>query len=277
MPHPSLLIVDDDLGTRATFGTAFTLAGVSVHTTDSGSNALIVMKAHHFDLVLLDFRMPDMNGTEVIRRLRDEGRAMPFVLMTAFPTVELTVDAMKLGALDVLEKPLGIDDLVARILPLVRRSDSERVRVGSDVAPLATAARPRSVAERWAALVVRACDSDEDMKTIGEWAKFAGISYSSLCESCRLLDIPPHDARDFARLLRAVVRAARGNGRIESFLYVSDSRTLKKLLDQAGCAAGTKAPLMSASEFIERQHFVPLGNDGLKAVRRALNEGVRQK
>jgi DNA-binding response OmpR family regulator len=257
MPHPSLLIVDDDLGTRETFGTAFTLAGVSVQTTDSGSNALIVTKARHFDLLLLDFRMPGMNGTEVVRRLRDEGRAMPFVLMTAFPTVELAVEAMKLGALDVIEKPLGIDDLVARIVPLVRRPVSERVRVGSHVAALAPAARPRSVAERWAAHVVRACDSDEDLKTIGEWARFVGISYS-LCEGCRLLDIPPHDARDFARLLRAVIRAAQWDGRIGSFLYVSDSRTLKKLLDQAGCAAGTNAPPVSATEFIKRQHFVPL-------------------
>jgi len=96
MPHPSLLIVDDDLGTRATFGTAFTLAGVSAQTTDSGSNALVVTKAQNFDLLLVDFRMPDMNGMEVIRRLRDERRAMPFVLMTAFPTVELAVDAMEL-------------------------------------------------------------------------------------------------------------------------------------------------------------------------------------
>jgi DNA-binding response OmpR family regulator len=277
MPHPSLLIVDDDLGTRATFGTALTLAGVSVQTTDSGSNALVVTKAQNFDLLLLDFWMPDMNGTEVVRRLRAEGRAMPFVLMTAFPTVELTVDAMKLGALDVLEKPLGIDDLVARVLPLVRRSSDERLRVGSDGAQFATGTRPRSVAERWAALVLRACDSEEDLKTIGEWARFVGISYSSLCEGCRLLDIPPHDARDFARLLRAVVRAADGDGRIESFLYVSDSRTLKKLLDRAGCAFGTKTPFASAGAFIERQHFVPLGNDGLKAVRRALNAGVRLK
>jgi DNA-binding NtrC family response regulator len=190
MPHPSLLIVDDDLGTRETFGTAFTLAGVNVHTTDSGSNALAVTKAQNFDLMLLDFRMPDMNGTEVVRRLRAEGRAMPFVLMTAFSTVELAVDAMKLGALDVLEKPLGIDDLVARILPLVRRPVRERTRVGSDVAALATAARPRSGAERWAAHVVRACDSAEDLKTIGEWARFVGISYSSLCESCRLTYAP---------------------------------------------------------------------------------------
>ena len=171
MPHPSLLIVDDDLGTRETFGTAFTLAGVTVQTTDSGSNALVVTKARNFDLLLLDFRMPDMNGTEVIRRLRDEGRAMPFVLMTAFPTVELAVDAMKLGALDVLEKPLGVDDLVARVLPLVRRPVSELVRAGSELAALATAARPRSVEERWAAHVVRACDSEEDLKTISEWAR----------------------------------------------------------------------------------------------------------
>lgn len=277
MPHPSLLIVDDDLGTRETFGTAFTLAGVSVRTTDSGSNALVVTKAQNFDLLLLDFRMSDMNGTDVVRRLRDEGRALPFVLMTAFPTVELAVDAMRLGALDVLEKPLGIDDLVARVLPFVRGSVSGRVRVGSDAAAHVIARRPRSVAERWAAHVVRACDSEEDPKTIGEWARFLGISYSSLCESCRLLNIPPRDARDFARLLRAVVRAAQSDGGIESFLYVSDSRTLAKLLDHAGCGSGTKTPVLSGSEFIGRQHFVPLDNDGLKAVRSAVDAELRQK
>ena len=62
MPHPSLLIVDDDRGTRATFGTALTLAGVSVQTTNSGLNALVVVKARNFDLLRLDFRMPGMNA-----------------------------------------------------------------------------------------------------------------------------------------------------------------------------------------------------------------------
>jgi hypothetical protein len=165
---------------------------------------------------------------------------------------------------------LEIDDLVARTLPLISRAISESRRVDADGAPFAADTRPtRSVAARWAAHVLEACASDEDLKTIGEWARFVGVSYSSLCEMCRLLQIPPKDARDFARLLRATVRAAGGDGRLESSLYVSDSRTLKRLLDLAGYTAGTMA--VAAGEFIERQRFVPLDNAGLNAVRRALS------
>jgi DNA-binding response OmpR family regulator len=270
MPRPSLLIVDDDLGTRETFGTAFTLAGVSVKTAASGSSALTITKAQRFDLLLLDLRMPGMNGTDVIRRLHDEGRVVPFVLMSAFATTETTVAAMRLGALDVLDKMRGIDDLVCRILPLVRRARGEPVRTGLDAGPIPLT-RPRSNAERWAAHVVRACESSGDLRTIGEWARFVGISYSSLRESCGVLDIPPHQARDFARLLRAVVRAAQGDGRIVPLLYVSDSRTLEKLLEHAGFAAEPN-PRLSVRAFLDRQRFVPAENDGLKAVRRALNE-----
>lgn len=258
MPRPSLLIVDDDLGTRETFGTAFRLAGVSVQTADSGSSALTIARAQRLDLLLLDLRMPDMNGTNVIRRLHVEGRAVPFVLMTAFATTESTVDAMRLGALDVFDKMLGIDDLVSRILPLVRRSDGEPAHTGLDVGPVPVA-RPGSSAERWAAHVVRACQSKRDLKTIGEWAKVVGVSYSSLCESCRLLEVPPHQARDFARLLRAVVRAAQGDGAIVPLLYVSDGRTLEKLLERAGFVAEPNTRI-SVRAFLERQRFAPQEN-----------------
>jgi DNA-binding response OmpR family regulator len=272
MSHPSLLIVDDDLGIRETFGAAFTLAGLSVKTVDSAANAIALVQAYHFDLLLVDFRMPGMNGTETIAALRAEGHSTPFVLMSAFATTKITVEAMKLGALDVLEKPLEVEGTVARILPLVRQVGEQRVRVQSDLT-LSARRRPRSVAERWAAHVIRACDSEDDLTRIEDWARFVAISYSSLRENCLLLDILPHDARDFMRLLRAVVRSAQGHGRIAGLLNVSDGRTLKRLLERAGFSPDVKVQRASSDQFLDQQQFVSLDNEGLKAVRRALREG----
>lgn len=126
---------------------------------------------------------------------------------------------------------------------------------------------PRSAAERWALHVVRACESDGDLRTIEEWATVAALSRTSLCESCRLLDIRPHDARDLARFLRAVVNSPRRGLRIESMLDVRDRRTLRKLFERAGLDFKMQPGLVSVTIFLNQQQFVAHHNDGLTALR----------
>ena len=95
-------------------------------------------------------------------------------------------------------------------------------------------ARPGCAAERWALHVLKGCRSSGDVKTLTQWALSAGVSYTSLRESCRLVGIRPHDARDFTRVLRAVINSQGQQCDPEVLLDVSDSRTLATLFERAG-------------------------------------------
>src|SRR5580765_36522 len=79
-------------------------------------------------------------------------------------------------------------------------------------------ARPTSVAERWASYVLGACKAERDLKTIGIWARQVAVSYTTLCESCRLIDVQPRHARDFARVLRIILMPEFDFRRLGSFL-----------------------------------------------------------
>jgi hypothetical protein len=166
-------------------------------------------------------------------------------------------------------------DLVGAMRDVVTRD-----RVGPFLAPLSDERRsapaeqvPRSVAERWAMLVVQACRSDGDLKTLADWAAFVGVSYSSLCEACRLVDVRPRDARDLTRVLRAVARSTCDGVDPGLLLDVRDRRTLRTVLNKAGIQA--KAGV-SVEQFLDSQRFVPAQNVGLMALRRFLATGPAQ-
>jgi DNA-binding response OmpR family regulator len=271
----AILSVDDDPGTREVVNWALSLAGLDVETASSGAEALSLVRLTRFDLMLVDQQLPDMRGTDFIRTLRNEIRPPRFVLVSGFLTTAITVEAMKLGAVDVMEKPVDIDDLVPVVCEALgdsaarghtravsRPVDSEGVHVTRTPAVRDTV-RPGSAAERWAMHVLKACESTRDLKTLEDWATFAGVSYSSLRESCHLLGIPPHDARDLTRVLRAVLQSRRHHCNPEVLLDVSDGRTLEKLLRRAGFSAGMSAGV-TAEQFLRDQRFVAPQNAGLR-------------
>ena len=135
---------------------------------------------------------------------------------------------------------------------------------------LALASSPGSIAERWAYLVLRLCEAQRDVKTISQWARLAAVSRTSLTDTCRLLNIKPHDARDLARLLRAELNSAATGAPAHSFLNISDSRTLKAMWTRCGAIQGR---VDNAMTFLERQQFVPLDNPGICALRLLLSVG----
>jgi DNA-binding response OmpR family regulator len=99
------LVVDDEKNIRLTFSATLTQMGFDTRTAASGDEALSQMKKADFDLVLLDFRMPGMDGIEVLRDIRQEHPKVRVIMITAHGTVESAVEAMKLGAVDFLPKP----------------------------------------------------------------------------------------------------------------------------------------------------------------------------
>jgi hypothetical protein len=131
-------------------------------------------------------------------------------------------------------------------------SDSEVVSAMLDGARR-PAVRPASTAERWAHYVFRACAAAGDLKTLDAWAACVGVSYTSLRETCSLLGIRPHDARDLTRMLRAVMRSTLDDCPPSALLDVSDSRTLRMLLERSGVAGGAWPVAISVEQFLSRQ------------------------
>jgi CheY-like chemotaxis protein len=276
--RPAVLIVDDDLGTRESFSQVLNREGFRVGLAGSGREALMMVRAHPFDLWVIDLQLGDMPGTELARTLHDEGTSVPFVMVSAWLTTDATVEAMKLGAADVIEKPLTLEDMRNVVLSVLGEGTSGSRSPASVVAGirprtnLASPAptRPRSAAERWARHVLKACDADGDPRTLDDWAACAGVSKSSLCETCHLLDIKPRDARDFARLLRALIRSRIHPCKPAALLDVSDRRTLDTLVARAGVLPETSADDAWLDEFLRQQQLVSAVNEGLLALRSLL-------
>jgi CheY-like chemotaxis protein len=116
---PTILVVDDEKNIRLTLRESLRGSDAQVETAVNGEEALDMAARQVYDLVLLDLKMPGMDGMEVLRRLRELTPGTVVVLLTAHGTVETAVEAMKLGAVDFLQKPFApkeIREVVARVL-----------------------------------------------------------------------------------------------------------------------------------------------------------------
>jgi DNA-binding NtrC family response regulator len=123
--RPVVLIVDDDPGVRESFRLILEDAYEVLEAPD-GPRALALLPAHHVDLVLLDIRLPEMDGIEVLERIKALDETVEVVLVTAVKTVRTAVAAMKLGAFDYLTKPFEEEELLAVVRRAVERRSLER-------------------------------------------------------------------------------------------------------------------------------------------------------
>jgi DNA-binding NtrC family response regulator len=110
---PTILIVDDDSALRRAVATALADLGHRAVEAEGGEAALAWLARNKADAVLLDLRMPGMDGLEVLRRIRARPDAPPVAVLTAVPTSANTIEAMRLGAADHLSKPIGREGLRA--------------------------------------------------------------------------------------------------------------------------------------------------------------------
>ncbi|MCX5753226.1 MAG: response regulator, partial [Candidatus Krumholzibacteria bacterium] len=101
----SVLIVDDEHNIRLTLSRALEALKVDIDTASNGEEALAKLKEKEFTLILLDLRMPGMTGMEILRKLRETRPDIRVIIMTAYGTIESAVEAMKLGAVDFIQKP----------------------------------------------------------------------------------------------------------------------------------------------------------------------------
>src|SRR5262245_27447745 len=119
--RPTILVVDDDPGLRDSFRVILE-DDYEVLDVPDGLGALEVLRAYHVDLVLLDIRLPEMDGIAVLERIKGLDEQMEVILVTAVKTVRTAVAAMKLGAFDYLTKPFDEEELLA----LIRRAMQKR-------------------------------------------------------------------------------------------------------------------------------------------------------
>lgn len=110
MPEP-ILIVEDDNTIRVTVGNFLARQGFDVEVAEDGAQALAMLKERSFSLILLDLRLPDMNGLDVLAKVRESDDRPLVVIMTAYPEVRTAVAALKAGAYDYINKPFDLEDL----------------------------------------------------------------------------------------------------------------------------------------------------------------------
>jgi two-component system response regulator MprA len=119
---PTLLVVDDEPPMRAALKRALELGGFRVSLAGDGAEGLDVAQAVRPDLVVLDILMPGVDGFDVCRTLRARGDRTPILMLTARDSVADRVEGLEAGADDYLPKPFALEELLARVRALLRRS-----------------------------------------------------------------------------------------------------------------------------------------------------------
>jgi two-component system response regulator FlrC len=105
-----ILVVDDEKGVRSFLAESLELGGHTVGRAEDGEAALAALERQSFDLVFTDLRMPRLAGIPFLKRVRELYPEIEIVVLTAHGSVDTAVEAMKLGAFDYLQKPVGSPD-----------------------------------------------------------------------------------------------------------------------------------------------------------------------
>jgi DNA-binding NtrC family response regulator len=118
----SILVVDDDVGVQESFE-AVLAKDYDLHFATQGPEALRVLSTQDVNLVLLDIRMPGMDGMEVLRRIRELNEQTDVIVVTAVKSLKTAVEAIKLGAYDYITKPFDIHEILALIKRVVEKQE----------------------------------------------------------------------------------------------------------------------------------------------------------
>jgi two-component system NtrC family response regulator/two-component system response regulator HydG len=121
VPDATILVVDDEKNTREALAQILSEDGYDVIPASDGYQALDVIGRDLPDLILADLKMPGMSGIELLSQIRNKGYNIPFVLMTAYGTIDTAVEALKKGAEDYLTKPVDMEALQLQISKILSR------------------------------------------------------------------------------------------------------------------------------------------------------------
>ncbi len=127
----TILLVEDNRDYAATLRSNLVREGYDVHVAATGTDGLARARELAPDLIILDLMLPAMNGYTVLQRLRDEGREMPVLIMTARGTEDEKLRGFGLGADDYIVKPCGLLEILARVKALLKRGGGRDKRVAA--------------------------------------------------------------------------------------------------------------------------------------------------
>lgn len=129
MPEARLLVADDERTILDLLCASLRHSGFEVAGANDGREALDLARAHDFDLMILDVMMPGYDGFDVVSRLRAEGHSTPVLFLTARDATEDKVLGLNYGGDDYVTKPFSLDEVLARIRALLRRSGHVTTRI----------------------------------------------------------------------------------------------------------------------------------------------------
>ena len=122
---PRILIVDDEPSIRELLTTSLRFAGFGVRSVSNGAQTISAVLEEEPDLIILDVMLPDMNGFSVTKRLRSAGYTAPILFLTAKDDTEDKVMGLTVGGDDYVTKPFSLDEIIARIKAILRRTIQE--------------------------------------------------------------------------------------------------------------------------------------------------------
>ncbi len=145
MSTERILIVDDERNIRLTVGRALERLGVEVLEAVTGEEAVELLKKERVSLVMLDLKMPGMDGMAVLRELRRKGDDVKVLIITAHGTIDNAVEAMKLGAVDFIQKPFTPEEIRSITEKALKRKSGffKRITFDGNVAPEMAAPKAR--------------------------------------------------------------------------------------------------------------------------------------
>ncbi|MEW5939842.1 MAG: response regulator transcription factor [Chloroflexota bacterium] len=124
-----ILIIEDDQAILKILQRGLAYEGYTVDTATEGRTGLMLARDHQPDLVILDWMLPGMDGLEVCHRMRTASGSVPILMLTAKDAVQDRIQGLDAGADDYMVKPFNLDELLARVRALLRRTQPDRVPV----------------------------------------------------------------------------------------------------------------------------------------------------
>jgi DNA-binding NtrC family response regulator len=121
MKNPRILLIDDEVAFANNLQKLLSKRGYDVIVAYSGSDALNIVGENEFDVIILDMKMPEMDGIATLKKIKQKTPHVEVVILTGHGSIESGIEGMQLGAFDFLIKPVRIDDLQEKVSEAYRR------------------------------------------------------------------------------------------------------------------------------------------------------------
>src|SRR5271155_3750791 len=187
-----VLVIDDDSSLRFTLEAVLSDAGLVVETSDGGPSGLAAFEARGADVVLTDLAMPDMDGMQVLERMRANDPSVPVLILTAHGSERVAVAAIKAGAFDYIPKPFDPDDLLLAVRRAIDWRDLrlQNARLRTEAALGRTIVAESAAMVRLMDIVARVAPKDVTVLLSGESGSGKDVVASVLHAHSRRVDKP---------------------------------------------------------------------------------------